>query len=111
MQFMQKTWTGWSCFVPFVTEPIALPGISNVDSPNTIAHCGGYGVDADHNGIADPQNVNDAMASASKYLVALHAKTGSWKQAFHNYNGSGTAADKYASKAMLRFKSLGDLSQ
>ncbi|GAA4218012.1 lytic transglycosylase domain-containing protein [Actinocatenispora rupis] len=55
-----------------------------------------WGTDADGDGTADPQNINDAALSAARYLCAdgHDLATGAgWWQAIHSYNN----LDKYAS--------------
>lgn len=61
-QFMPQTWVGWS-YPGIPTEP----DLSNV---LIIGTHGGYGVDADGDGRADPFNVKDSCFTAAKYLKA-----------------------------------------
>jgi membrane-bound lytic murein transglycosylase B len=61
--------------------------------PSTWKH---WGTDADGDGHADPQDINDAALSAARYLCAdgHNLSTGAgWWQAIHSYND----LDKYAS--------------
>ena len=54
-----------------------------------------WGTDADGNGTADPQNINDAALSAARYLCANGHDLGTgagWWAAIHSYNN----LDKYA---------------
>jgi hypothetical protein len=47
-----------------------------------------YGVDADHNGIKDPYNPDDAINGAANYLHTSGAP-GNWQTAVYAYNHSG----------------------
>ena len=54
-----------------------------------------YGYDANQDGIADPQNLWDASASAANFLCEMGAGTGDdQSQAILNYAGSQTLADR-----------------
>jgi len=66
MPFMPPTWSG-------SRNPLARDDPSNPSwdtNPQTIAQYGGYGVDADGDGKADPFNPWDSVFAAAKYLAA-----------------------------------------
>lgn len=69
MQFMPCTWVGWS---HPTCSGLGKGNISKNDllDPNVIKRYGGYGVDANGDGKADPQNEEDAIMSAANYLKA-----------------------------------------
>lgn len=69
MQFMDCTFVGWS--YP-TCDGLGNGGIPQniLTSPEQISKYGGYGVDADGDGKADPWNEEDAIHSAAKYLAA-----------------------------------------
>lgn len=62
-------------------------------SPETIAKYGGYGVDANGDGIADPYDIEDAVFSAANYLSKYGAATGDIKKAVYQYNHSKKYVD------------------
>lgn len=87
MQFMPCTFVGWqhpSC------SGKGKGAISEDDktNPEIIAKYGGYGVDANEDGKADPYQMEDAMYSAAKYLASNGAASGDIKKAIHMYNHS-----------------------
>ncbi|WP_243458066.1 lytic murein transglycosylase [Sporosarcina sp. Te-1] len=47
-----------------------------IKDPKNIAKFGGYGVDGDGDGIADPWNIQDAIFSAAHYLSKSGYKSG-----------------------------------
>ncbi|WP_144510031.1 lytic transglycosylase domain-containing protein [Bacillus sp. FJAT-22090] len=100
MQFMPCTFVGWS-------HPscggLGKGEISKEDkvNPEVIAKYGGYGVDANEDGIADPYDLEDAIFSAANYLAASGAADGELEKAIFNYNHS----DKYV-KDVLHFYHL-----
>ena len=57
-------------------------------NPEVIRKYGGYGVDANGDGIADPYDIEDAMYSAAKYLANSGAADGDYEKAIFNYNRS-----------------------
>lgn len=90
MQFMPCTFVGWS-------HP-SCGGLGKGDipledkvSPAIIEKYGGYGVDANNDGKADPYDLEDAIFSAANYLAASGAADGEIEKAIFNYNRS----DKY----------------
>lgn len=90
LQFMPCTFVGWShpsC------EGLGKGDIPDKDkvNPDIIAKYGGYGVDANGDGKADPYDMEDAIFSAANYLAASGAADGEIEKAIFNYNRS----DKY----------------
>ena len=98
MQFMPCTFVGWS-----------YPGcgglgkgeISEVDktNPDIIKQHGGYGVDANGDGIADPYDIEDAIFSAANYLARSGAADGEYEKAIFDYNRS----EKYVEDVLYFF--------
>ncbi|SEN55377.1 peptidoglycan DD-metalloendopeptidase family protein [Lihuaxuella thermophila] len=76
MQFMDKTWLGWS--FSGGTRLGDLPDHVNITDPDRIEEYGGYGVDADGDGRADPYNPVDAIHATAKYLAANHKPGDDW---------------------------------
>ena len=98
MQFMPCTFVGW-------TYP-GCGGLGQGDipeddktNPEIIKEYGGYGVDANGDGIADPYDIEDAMHSAAKYLANSGAADGNYEKAIFNYNHS----DKYVQNVLYFF--------
>lgn len=85
-QFMPCTWTGWS-------HPTCSGlGRGNIDKEtmldlSQIKKYGGYGVDGNDDGVADPMNIDDALHSTAHYLAASGAKNDPRKAVF-TYNHS-----------------------
>ena len=103
MQFMPCTFVGWqhpSCSGKGKGE------ISDKDktNPKIIAKYGGYGVDANEDGKADPFQLDDAMHSAAKYLASNGAAAGDLKKAIHMYNHS----DKYVEDVLYYYNKYED---
>lgn len=98
-QFMPCTWTGWS-------HPTCSGlGRGSIDKNtmldlNQIKKYGGYGVDGNSDGVADPMNIDDALHSTANYLAASGAKTDPRKAVF-TYNHS----QKYVADVMGFFES------
>ncbi len=65
---------------------------------------GGYGVDANGDGIADPYDIEDAVFSAANYLSKNGAAQGDIKQAVFKYNHS----DEYVEKVLYYFNLYND---
>lgn len=87
MQFMPCTFVGWkhpTC------SGLGKGNISKTElmSPQIIAKYGGYGVDANGDGIADPYDIEDAVFSAANYLSKYGAAKGDIKKAVFQYNHS-----------------------
>lgn len=87
LQFMPCTFVGWShptCSGKGQGE------ISEEDKTNldVIAYYGGYGVDGNGDGIADPYNLTDSLYSAANYLSQNGAAEGDLENAIFQYNHS-----------------------
>lgn len=98
MQFMPCTFVGW-------TYP-GCGGLGKGDIPEhdktnpvVIKKYGGYGVDANGDGIADPFDIEDAIFSAASYLADSGAADGEYEKAIFNYNRS----DKYVNDVLAYF--------
>nr|WP_232331079.1 peptidoglycan DD-metalloendopeptidase family protein [Thermoactinomyces sp. CICC 10521] len=76
MQFMDKTWLGWR--YPGGSKLGDLPDSVNLTDPRLIQKYGGYGVDANGDGKADPYNPEDAIYATAKYLAANHQPGEDW---------------------------------
>ncbi|SDY82746.1 peptidoglycan DD-metalloendopeptidase family protein [Thermoactinomyces sp. DSM 45892] len=95
-QFQPCTWVGWSysgCKGTLGNLP------NSVDITNTalIAKHGGFGVDANGDGKADPYDIHDAVHSAARYLFSNHQKGEDWfgpKGPVWNYNHAQFYIDK-----------------
>lgn len=92
MQFMPLTWVGWS--YPGGTR-LGNADIPNeiLTSPTEIARYGGYGMDGDGDGIADPFNNADAIYTAAKYLSANGGSPFDSQKALYAYNHSQVYID------------------
>ncbi|WP_306631487.1 bifunctional lytic transglycosylase/C40 family peptidase [Priestia megaterium] len=84
-QFMVKTWIGWS--YPGGTR-LGDAAISKdvLMNPVMVKKYGGFGVDGDGDGKADPYNVTDAMYSTANYLNANGGASGNYQKAVFAYN-------------------------
>ena len=87
MQFMPCTWVGWSHPTCSGLGKGNIPQ-SELTSLSTIAEYGGYGVDGDGDGKADPNDLEDAIFSAANYLKANGAADGNIRDAVFAYNHS-----------------------
>jgi len=98
MQFMPCTFVGWS--YPGCGE-LGKGDIPEEDKTNleVIKKHGGYGVDGNGDGIADPYNIEDAIYSAAHYLADSGAADGNYEKAIFNYNRS----DKYVKDVLAYF--------
>ncbi|WP_309088231.1 lytic transglycosylase domain-containing protein [Domibacillus sp.] len=92
MQFMPCTFVGWEHPTCSGLGKGDIPEEEKTD-PAVIAKYGGYGVDANGDGKADPFNVEDAIYSAAYYLSENGAADGDMKRAIFAYNQS----DQYVS--------------
>ncbi|WP_318614582.1 lytic transglycosylase domain-containing protein [Sporosarcina sp. YIM B06819] len=98
MQFMPCTFVGWG-----------YPGCSGLGkgeipkadktNPEIIKQYGGYGVDANGDGIADPYDIEDALYSAANYLAKSGAADGEYEKAIFDYNRS----EKYVQDVLYFF--------
>ena len=98
MQFMPCTFVGWT--YPGCGD-LGKGDIPEKDkiNPDVIKKYGGYGVDANDDGIADPYDLEDAIYSAANYLSKSGAADGEFEKAIFNYNHS----DKYVQDVLWFF--------
>lgn len=99
MQFMKKTWLGWGYKGGTRLGDADIPD-SVLTDPAMIKRYGGYGVDANRDGRADPYDIEDAVFAAANYLSASGAPDNVEKAVFA-YN----RADWYVDKVMGFFNS------
>lgn len=95
MQFMPCTFVGW--------QYPGCGGLGKGDipeedktNPEVIEKYGGYGVDANGDGIADPFDIEDAIYSTANYLAITGAADGDIEKAVFDYNKS----EKYVADVM-----------
>lgn len=95
MQFMPCTWVGWShpTCSGLGKGNISQSELTNLDA---IKKHGGYGVDANGDGKADPNDLEDAIFAAANYLAANGAADGRIRDAVFAYN----RADWYVEDVM-----------
>ena len=82
MQFMPQTWVGWN-----YSSSTNIP-TSILTNPKMIKKYGGYGIDANGDGKADPYNIKDAIFSAANYLSKTGGKPFNAQKALWSYNHS-----------------------
>ncbi len=87
MQFMPCTFVGWSHPTCSGQGQGKIPEADKTN-PQVIAKYGGYGVDANGDGLADPYDLADALYSAANYLAQNGAAEGDLEQAIYRYNHS-----------------------
>lgn len=87
MQFMPCTFVGWSYPGCKGLGKGSIPE-SDKTNPAIIKKYGGYGIDANGDGIADPYDLEDAIFSAAHYLSKSGAADGNLEKAIFNYNRS-----------------------
>ncbi|WP_051188998.1 lytic transglycosylase domain-containing protein [Halalkalibacillus halophilus] len=92
LQFMPCTWTGWS------HPSCSGLGDGSIEeetkiSPDAISRYGGYGIDANGDGIADPYDIEDAVFSAANYLEQNGAGRGHIQSAVYAYNRANWYVD------------------
>lgn len=75
-QFMDKSWVGWR--YPGGTKWGDLENKVDITDPKLIAQYGGYGVDADGDGVANPYSAIDAIHSTANYLSQNHHEGFDW---------------------------------
>ncbi|MDM5300082.1 bifunctional lytic transglycosylase/C40 family peptidase [Bacillus subtilis] len=94
MQFMARTWVGWG----YPGDRLGDANIPNevLTNPKMIKKYGGYGVDANADGKADPFDIEDAVFSAANYLAHNGAADGNIREAVFAYNH----ADWYVEEVM-----------
>ena len=106
LQFMPCTFVGWqhpSC------KDLGQGDIPDDDktNPSIIKKYGGYGVDANGDGIADPFDIEDAVFSAAKFLSNAGVKDGELKKAIFQYNHSDAYVEDILSYYKL-YRDYGD---
>ncbi|SFP94848.1 lytic transglycosylase domain-containing protein [Salibacterium halotolerans] len=94
-QFMPCSFIGWSYEGCQGKGDINISREALTDTEAIEEH-GGYGVDADNSGEADPYNVKDAVFSTANYLAANGASDGKLRKALFQYN----QADWYVEKVL-----------
>ena len=87
MQFMPCTFVGWGHPTCGGLGEGEIPKDEKLD-PSIISKYGGYGVDANGDGVADPFQIEDAVFSAANYLASSGAKSGNIEKAVFAYNHS-----------------------
>lgn len=87
MQFMVCTWVGWSYPGCGGLGDAPIPP-ADLTSLAIIQKYGGYGVDGNGDGKADPNNLEDAVFAAANYDAANGASTGDIEGAVYAYNHS-----------------------
>ncbi|OIU71926.1 lytic transglycosylase domain-containing protein [Rossellomorea aquimaris] len=87
MQFMPCTFVGWSHPSCRDLGKGDIPEDQKTN-PDIIEKYGGYGVDANGDGVADPFQIEDAVFSAANYLARNGAADGEIEQAVFAYNHS-----------------------
>ncbi|WP_262173052.1 lytic transglycosylase domain-containing protein [Saccharococcus sp. Marseille-Q5394] len=98
MQFMPCTFVGWGYPGCGGLGKGNIPDKDKTD-PTVIKKYGGYGVDANGDGIADPFDIEDAIFSAAHYLSKSGAADGEIEKAVFHYNHS----DKYVEDVLWFF--------
>lgn len=86
MQFMPLTWLGWG----YGGDRLGNANVPKkiLTDPKMIKKYGGYGVDANGDGKADPYDLEDAVFSAANYLSHNGAADGNIRKAVYAYNHS-----------------------
>ncbi|MCP1144943.1 lytic transglycosylase domain-containing protein [Lysinibacillus endophyticus] len=92
MQFMPCTFVGWGHPTCSGLGEGEIPEEEKTN-PKIIKKYGGYGVDANQDGIADPYDIEDAIFSAANYLAKAGVSKGELKKAIYNYNHSEEYVD------------------
>lgn len=87
MQFMPCTFVGWSHSTCSGLGEGDIPEAEKTN-PEVIQEYGGYGVDGDGDGVADPFNLTDALHSAANYLSQNGAADDELEKAIFRYNHS-----------------------
>lgn len=94
MQFMPTTWSGSGN--PVASDDPRSPSWDT--DPERIAKYGGYGVDGDGDGVADPFNPWDAVFAAAKYLAKNGFATDP-RRAIYAYNHAWWYVDQVLAQA------------
>ena len=103
MQFMPCTFVGWkhpSC------KGLGQGEIAEDEktNPAMIKKYGGYGIDANGDGKADPFDVEDAVYSAANFLAKAGVAKGELKKAIYQYNHS----EQYVKDVLSHYKQYRD---
>ncbi|WP_201715474.1 peptidoglycan DD-metalloendopeptidase family protein [Rossellomorea arthrocnemi] len=95
VQFMPLTWLGWSASADFGGTRLGNASIptSVLTDPSKIKKYGGYGLDGNDDGKADPWSVADSMYSAASYL-AKNGYGSDKRKAIYAYNHAEWYIDK-----------------
>lgn len=93
MQFMPCTFVGWAHPTCEGLGKGNIPEEEKTD-PKVIAKYGGYGIDANGNGKADPWDIEDAIFSAANFLAKSGASEGNLREAIYAYNHSDTYVEE-----------------
>ncbi|WP_042473112.1 lytic transglycosylase domain-containing protein [Bacillus ndiopicus] len=106
MQFMPCTFVGWqhpTC------SGLGQGEIKQEDktNPKIIKKYGGYGVDANNDGLADPYDIEDAVYSAANFLAKAGVTKGELKKAIYQYNHS----QKYVEDILFYYKQYREHSE
>ncbi|MFT9494381.1 MULTISPECIES: NlpC/P60 family protein [Bacillota] len=96
MQFMPSTWVGYRYET---SGGLVSPGVDITDL-EMINKGGGYGVDADNDGIASPWSIADSVAAAAKYLSSNGFSKNKEKAIWH-YNHADWYVRKVIAQAEL----------
>jgi len=117
MQFMPCTFVGWGYPGCSGLGKGNIPEKDKTD-PAVIKKYGGYGVDANGDGIADPFDIEDAIFSAANYLSKSGAADGDIEKAIFHYNHSDKYVEdvlwffnEFESQRLARADDTGDPSQ
>lgn len=103
LQFMPCTFVGWQHPTCSGLGKGNIPK-AELMNPAIIEKYGGYGVDANGDGLADPYDIEDAVFSAANYLAKSGAANGDIKQAVFQYNHS----DEYVENVLYYFQLYND---
>lgn len=93
MQFMPCTFVGWSHPTCDGLGKGNIPESEKTD-PKVIEKYGGYGVDANGDGVADPFDIEDAIFSAANFLSQAGVREGKMEKAIYHYNHSNDYVKK-----------------
>ncbi|WP_163653467.1 lytic transglycosylase domain-containing protein [Listeria sp. PSOL-1] len=88
MQFMPCSFVGWKEKSCPLTNGLGAISEKNMTDPAYIKKHGGYGVDANHDGKADPWDLEDAVFSTANFLADNGAAQKEESKAIYAYNHS-----------------------
>ncbi|MDC3424268.1 peptidoglycan DD-metalloendopeptidase family protein [Aquibacillus sp. 3ASR75-11] len=94
LQFMPATWAGWK----YNIGGGLVSSSTDITNLDVIRRGGGYGVDGDGDGKADPWNVVDSIFTAANYLAKSGYATDQ-RKAIYNYNRASWYVDKVMANA------------